>query len=149
MARSCPALDLSSCSLLLGSAVLSTVFFPWDQSAAAVNFGVANEWTAQVTRVDAQTKRGGSPRPSLLSFPSHLSLPPSSPPTMLFRFATAALAVLLASSACDASLVTLAARNKGVPTAQIKNGTIQGIRLPTFSQEGALLAVLLFARIAF
>ncbi|GEM10738.1 hypothetical protein Rt10032_c12g4755 [Rhodotorula toruloides] len=36
------------------------------------------------------------------------------------------------------SPVTLPARNNGAPTANIKNGTVQGVALPTFSQEAFL-----------
>jgi hypothetical protein len=56
---------------------------------------------------------------------------------MLLSFATSALAALLTATTCDASPVTLAARNNGAPTAHIQNGTVSGVSLSTFSQEGA------------
>lgn len=53
--------------------------------------------------------------------------------------AFAALATL--STLTQASPITLAARNNGgSPSVTIKNGTVEGVTLPTFDQEGALPA---------
>ncbi|BGP03029.1 hypothetical protein NBRC10513v2_006754 [Rhodotorula toruloides] len=57
---------------------------------------------------------------------------------MRLPLAKGALAALLTATACNASPLTLAARNNGAPTANLKNGTVQGVSLPTFSQEAFL-----------